>query len=167
MPPGRALLACAMATCVLAALAAFDCAHTRKQTSETDSGTSVSARSSGGTSPWITYSKTGGVAGFRLVLKVYSGGNWLAEDLSRNRQKQGSFMPTEMDSLRAALRAVPGDQWGTYPSSVVDDFHYKIEMDEDGVVRTLDSGGTTMPTRWQPVLYILERPWPLLFQAGH
>ena len=113
--------------------------------------------------PVITYEKTGGIAGFRLQLTVNPGGAWVAKDLARNKQAEGTFEPAAYDSLLAAIGAVPSGDWGRFSSDVVDDFHYRLTVTRGDVVRTLESAGMVLPKTWRPVLDVLERPWPVLF----
>ena len=113
--------------------------------------------------PWVLLEKSGGIAGFRLSLSVDGSGKWVARDLARDRERSGTYAPAQFDSIRTGLAGLPAAAWGTFPSQVVDDFHYRISWRTASGQRELNGGGTQLHPDWVPVLENLERPFALLF----
>jgi hypothetical protein len=144
-------------------LAGSACGHRRGVPA---AGAGPAGKVPGGNLETITYEKTGGVAGFRLRLVVAPDGGWVARDLARDREIRGSFPPATMDSLRREIEGVPDDAWGSFPATVVDDFHYRLSIEAGGAVRRLEAGGSALPDAWSNVIRILDRPWPELFSQG-
>lgn len=112
---------------------------------------------------WLLLEKTGGIAGFRLSLQVSSAGDWTARDLARDKERKGTYQPAAFDSIRTALVALPERAWGSFPSTVVDDFHYRLVQSSGADRRVLSGGGTALPPEWEPIWRMLERPFEQLF----